>query len=148
MRAPGQTGAGHAPEDTEPNVTDDENSEHAQQNILEAGHEAHLEAGYANEFNHEAVDVPEGHSPFGTEEIKDDFIAALEMAREMDAVPYGYGLHPEEQGEEGYPTLEIIRSAKRGRREVEVGLPDHIWRPRAILWAQGLDVMTRILEDA
>ena len=141
-RAPGQTGAGH---DSDNGIDDNSGGEEHVDEVNDIG--GYLDATNAAEFNHEAVDVPEGISPFATLEAENDFHDALAIAREENIVPYGYGLHPEELDGDDYPTLEIIRSSRRGRREIEVGLPDHIWRPRGLLWIQGLDILTRLLED-
>jgi hypothetical protein len=45
-----------------------------------------------------------------------------------------------------YPTYEIIRSGRRGTKELRIPLPVDDWLPRAELWVIALDLMNRILE--
>ena len=71
----------------------------------------------------------------------------LSCATSRSRLPHGYGWHVDEWDEDGYPAVETLRSGRRGRREVEVGLPDNVWRARAGLWIQALDVMTRIQDN-
>lgn len=110
------------------------------------GHPGAVTDEHEAQFNHEAVEVPAGASPFTAEEDEAAFSAALAMVQEDGVVPEGYGLLSEEWEDEMYPTLEVLRSGRRGRREVLVSLPDQIWRPRAELWGRALDVMLHILE--
>lgn len=72
------------------------------------------------------------------------FCAALNTVTERGQVPPGYNLLPEEGM---YPTSEILRSGRRGLKELRISLPLHIWKPRALYWSQGLRIMTTILED-
>lgn len=62
---------------------------------------------------------------------------------QADISPPGFGLLPEEWGDEGYPSVEPIPYGKRGGTK-EIALPDHIWRPRAILWGQSLFVLNAL----
>jgi hypothetical protein len=69
----------------------------------------------------------------------------LATARTEEAIPEGYGVLPSEWEDGTYLSYETIKSGRRGAKELNVALPDHIWRPRSILWAQGLDLLHRIL---
>jgi hypothetical protein len=51
---------------------------------------------------------------------------------------------PEEWEDGEYPSYEIIRSGKRTGRGLRVALPDFIWRRRAELWGQALDIVNRL----
>ena len=62
-------------------------------------------------------------------------------------LPAGLGIQPKEWDKEGYPTSETIKSGKGGKGELEVLLPDDIWRPRAELWCQALSIAVSILEQ-
>jgi hypothetical protein len=53
-------------------------------------------------------------------------------------------LIPDEWEDNEYPSVEIIRSGRRGGKELRVALPDFVWRPRAELWGQALDILSRI----
>ncbi|KAK6981346.1 hypothetical protein R3P38DRAFT_2396312, partial [Favolaschia claudopus] len=44
----------------------------------------------------------------------------------------------EEWEGEMYPAFEIIKSGRKGSKELRVALPDSIWRPRAELWGRAL----------
>lgn len=100
----------------------------------------------AGNFNAvDAVDVPQSHSPFAEDEDLNEFRIALQVVNAANLIPHGYGLLPEEWEEETYPTLEVLRSGRRGGREITVGLPEQVWRSRAELWGRALDVLSRIL---
>jgi hypothetical protein len=51
---------------------------------------------------------------------------------------------PEEWDESGYPVFETVKLGRRGGKELHIALPDEIWRPRAVVWCQALEVMTCI----
>lgn len=90
------------------------------------------------------VNVPETHTPFTDDDMENIFHQSLEEIREHGIVPVGYGIFPHEWEEEHYPTVESIRTGRRGGREIVVGLADDIWRPRATVWVQGLSVLTQL----
>jgi hypothetical protein len=98
-------------------------------------------------FHHEAVEAPKHANPFPDEEFQRAFDEALAVILDQDAeteIPLGYGLLPEEWEDEEYPSVEIIRTGRRGGKELRVALPDFEWRPRAVLWGQALDIMDRL----
>lgn len=97
----------------------------------------------ARDVRHAAVEVPEHYSPFDAE-TEAIFFQTLEELEANEYIPDGYGLTPEELGDEGYPTCESIHLG-RGGKKISVILPVDMWWPRALRWAQGLDLMTRIL---
>ncbi|KIO26412.1 hypothetical protein M407DRAFT_7820 [Tulasnella calospora MUT 4182] len=49
---------------------------------------------------------------------------------------------------DGYPFLpwDEIDILKVGKRDVEIRLPEKVWAPRAIRWAQGLESMVHCME--
>ena len=69
---------------------------------------------------------------------------SLDVLRLNHTIPAGYGACDEEM-EDGFETIEVIPLGRGGRKELEVPLPEEVWRPRMELWAQGLYVMSRIL---
>lgn len=92
-----------------------------------------------------APNVPESRNPFPSVHAENLFHEALGNVRERGIIPPGYHLLPHEI-EGGYPSVEVIRAGRRGRREIRVGLPVAIWQPRAVLWGQAVDVLTRVLD--
>lgn len=156
-RRRGQTGAGHPPDeepdedDNDPDwqdADDDSDSESDEESEHSGGHqdlEHRISAHHQSEFHHEPVGVPKHANPFGTPELQDAFDTAFEALQSSGQVPLGYGVLPEEWDEEGYPSFEILRSGRRGGKELRVALPDFIWRPRAELWVQALAVMNHTL---
>ena len=96
----------------------------------------------------EGPNVPESHNPFPDPYSEGLFFEALRRVLLDEAIPAGYNIHPNEWEPEGYPTIEVIRSGRRGRREITVGLADEIWRPRAIRWVQAVNLLTRIFDAA
>ncbi|KAJ7060886.1 hypothetical protein C8F01DRAFT_975113 [Mycena amicta] len=94
-------------------------------------------------FHHEPVAVPKHECPFGDDDLQ-LFTRSLQAASSANMVPHGYGLLEEEWEDEGYPSFEIIKSGRRGRKELRIDLPDHIWRPRAELWGCALAILNQI----
>jgi hypothetical protein len=101
-------------------------------------------------FHHSPVDVPKHSVPFLTQMAADVFTGSLEELQSQQLVPVGFGMTSDEWGDEGYPSYEIIRTGRRGRKELRIDLPDFIWRPRAELWVQALHTLirTKEIEDA
>lgn len=96
------------------------------------------------EIRHEPIPTPDHNSPFDDEELI-LFTQALQNLRGNGELPPGYGLHPEEWGDLGYPACGTIRAGRRGRKELQIALPDHIWRPRAERWGTALYLMNQIM---
>ena len=85
------------------------------------------------EIRHEPIPTPDNNCPFDNEELI------------LFTQPPGYGLHPEEWGDLGYPAFGTIRAGRRGRKELQIALPDYIWRPRAERWGTALYLMNQIM---
>ena len=92
---------------------------------------------------HDAVVVPDVTDPFLDEELMHTFTAALEIVREQEMLPEGYGLLPEEWDNDEYPAYWVIKSGRRGK-DLTVSLPDAQWRARSELWGQALDIVNRL----
>lgn len=131
-RAPGQTGAGH--------LADEEDNE--EENWTDLG-ERIAEDQSAN-LHHEPVKVPEQTDPFSSDLHRQAFLASLTAVREQGILPAGYRLHDEELDTGTYPAYEIIKSGRRGTKQLRIALPLFQWRPRAELWGQALDILNRI----
>ncbi|KAJ7734734.1 hypothetical protein DFH07DRAFT_754295, partial [Mycena maculata] len=99
----------------------------------------------ADDVGHAAIEVPTHTSPFSPE-IEYVFFNALEDLKTQAVIPDGYGLAPEELNGAPYPSRESIHLG-RGGKKISIILPLEVWWPRAVLWAQGLDLMTRILVE-
>jgi hypothetical protein len=141
-RAPGETGAGQLPDEEIPadqadfvDVEDD-----AWQEIIED-----VEASHAGNFHHAPVGVPKHANPFSGEGMS-VFDLALQTAERRGIVPSGYGLLEDEWEDGGYPAYEILKSGRKGSKELRVALPDSTWRPRAEMWGRGLDILARLTE--
>ncbi|KAF8145501.1 hypothetical protein K438DRAFT_1630000, partial [Mycena galopus ATCC 62051] len=105
--------------------------------------EEQIEEAHAENF-HEAVSAPKHADPFDNDDTMQLFYDSLEAAIRANIVPPGYGLLPEEWGEEGYPAFEVLKSGRRGSKQLSVALPDEIWRPRAEMWGRALAVFDQI----
>jgi hypothetical protein len=143
IRSSGQTGAGH-PEDEDIDSSSDEGSENGDDNDEWTELQHQIARDQAHNIRHKPIKVARHRNPFPTPEAEAEFWEILAMVIKDSAIPDGFGVHVEEW-ESGYPELEIIKTGARGK-ELEVVLPEAIWLPRAILWAQGLDVMSRLVE--
>jgi hypothetical protein len=123
----------------------------ADQDAMDEGDWLDLEdrvaADQESNFHHEAVEAPKHANPFPNELYQETFEEALTLILdqgEESEIPSGYGLLPEEWEDEEYPSVEIIKTGRRGGKELRIALPDFQWRPRAVLWGQTLDIMNRL----
>ncbi|KAJ7456397.1 hypothetical protein B0H11DRAFT_1739299, partial [Mycena galericulata] len=98
-------------------------------------------------IRHEAIDVVQNECPFRTEQAIHIFSAARREIEAREIIPMHLGVAEAEWEERFYPETETI---KIGRKEVEIELPFPIWWPRAVAWAQGLELMFefRLLKTA
>ncbi|KAJ7722312.1 hypothetical protein B0H16DRAFT_1334770, partial [Mycena metata] len=104
-----------------------------------------LDASIADDLrrqvHHEPVDVPKHLSPFLTAETEQIFSQALGMVQAEETVPVGFGVAESEWEHGVYSEVEVL---KVGRKESDIHLPFPIWWPRAVAWAQGLELMVRL----
>ncbi|KAL0958446.1 hypothetical protein HGRIS_000589 [Hohenbuehelia grisea] len=91
-------------------------------------------------IRHAAIDTPEEEQPFRTEQASRTFRKVLNEVTQRGIIPEGYTLDAD-----SYNEVEVIKLGRAGKRE-EIQLPYEIWWPKAVKWAQGLDIMTRIQE--
>lgn len=141
-RAPGETGAGQLADEEVPTLDLDlvDVDEDVWQDIVE-----NVEAAHAANFHLAPVAVPKHANPFSDEGMA-IFEKTMEKTEQRGIVPAGFGLLEEEWEDGSYPAYEILRSGRKGSRELRVALPDFIWRPRAEMWGRGLDILNRLTE--
>ncbi|KAJ3887249.1 hypothetical protein GG344DRAFT_56024 [Lentinula edodes] len=99
-----------------------------------------------SQFHHAPVRVPKHENPFASEIQLNTFNECLVSCLEENIIPSGFGVLGEEWGDEGYPSFEILKSGRRGTRELRIPLPVDEWLPRAELWVQALVLMDSLLE--
>jgi len=104
-----------------------------------------IEEPYLENFNIRSVPVPKHASPFRSDDDHTLFEEAFSAVYESKIVPAGYGVLQEEWAGLEYASQYMIKSNRRGVKEIQVSIPKAVWLPRAALWAQGLDVMRRVL---
>lgn len=131
-----QTGAGHPPDEED---DDDEGDE-------EGSLPQRIAADHEQNFLDTAVKAPRHSNPFRDETVMAAFTTALAQVQNLGHIPRGFGMLPDEWENEEYPTFEVLRSGRRGTKELRIALPDRIWRPRAVRWVQALDVMSQLIE--
>ncbi|KAJ7602094.1 hypothetical protein DFH06DRAFT_1024231, partial [Mycena polygramma] len=93
------------------------------------------------DVRHEPVEVPSHNGPFNPE-LEAVFFEALEAVKAQNIVPESFDLNLD-----AYPLRESIHLGRGGKR-ISVILPVDVWWPRALLWAQGLDLMDRMIVEA
>ncbi|KAJ6494116.1 hypothetical protein C8R47DRAFT_1267661 [Mycena vitilis] len=146
QRAPGETGAGQLDDEDVPGVDGNlELEEEDWEDMI-----GDVEAANEHHFHHEPVAVPKHQNPFSDDALQ-IFEDALAEADRVQVIPPGYGLLPEEWENNTYPAFEILKSGRKGSKELRVALPDSIWRPRAESWGRALAVLnhlTYMLEDS
>ena len=143
-RFPGQTGAGHPADEEHDEET--HGGEDADWIDIDGTEEAVAEAN----LNMHAipVPVPENNNPFTSNNSNANtmqtFVIMLELYKSTNYIPSGFGMLPDEWENGLYPTIQAIPSGRRGSRQLEIGLPDPIWRPRSEKWVQALDIMMKM----
>ena len=133
-RRPHQSGAGHPPEEESDTDSDSDVGSIGDQIAHDQEHN----------IRHEPIEVPDGTSPFVDAASEHIFLEAWETYKVAAVIPEGYGVLPEEMHGD-YETYEILRTGKRGGKEMEIPLPEHVWRRRTELWAKGLHLMNHVL---
>lgn len=132
-------------EDVDTDINDDELTEENLQELPQR-----IAADHAAYFHHKPIHVPKHACPFSAATLHNTFRPALAQVWDAGHIPDGFGILPHEWDDASvdYPTHEIIRSGRRGTKELRIALPDFIWHPRTIRWCQALDVMIRLAELA
>jgi hypothetical protein len=75
------------------------------------------------------------------------FAQLLNHYQSQAYIPAGYGMLQDEWEGGIYPTTQAISSGRRGSKQLMIGLPDNIWRPRSELWVQALDILIRLVQN-
>ncbi|KAJ6511625.1 hypothetical protein DFH09DRAFT_941989, partial [Mycena vulgaris] len=138
--APGETGAGQLDDEEVPLLGD---------NVLDLDQEDWEDmidgVGAANkhQFHHEPVPVPKHSNPFSDGALQ-IFYTSLAEANRLQIIPPGYGLRQDEWVDGAYPAFEILKSGRKGTKELRIALPDSVWRPRAQLWGRALAVLNQL----
>ncbi|KAJ6476126.1 hypothetical protein C8R45DRAFT_834301 [Mycena sanguinolenta] len=140
-RAPGETGAGQLDDEDVPMPSVEEYGEDSEsdEDLAEL-----VEEAQAENFHHQPVPVPKHANPFPDDETTQLFHDTRAAADEIDFLPEGYGLLPDEWEDGVYPSDEILKSGHRGGKELRVALPDSIWRPRAEMWGRALAILNEL----
>ncbi|KAF8583786.1 hypothetical protein K439DRAFT_1347802, partial [Ramaria rubella] len=91
-------------------------------------------------IKHKAVKVPQCQNPFAHDKgLEAAFREALDAVLQDDALPEH--LFVQEEWESGeYPTCEALKCGSKGK-ELTVELPQEIWLPCVVAWAQSLFLM-------
>ncbi|KAJ7218883.1 hypothetical protein B0H12DRAFT_1271765, partial [Mycena haematopus] len=140
-RSRNQTGAG-----TSVDEGDDEEDDNVQPSEEEQL-ENQIEGDLAHNIRHQPVKVAKHRSPFKNAEFEKYFMSQLEdLLAEPGILPEEYGVREEEWEGDDYLEIEVFRPGTKGK-ELSIILPRDIWFPRAVRWAQGLDLLSRVLEE-
>jgi hypothetical protein len=91
---------------------------------------------------HKSINVPDNRCPFD-EGPRNVFLALLGEIQAQNIIPEGYAVMEQEWAHGFYPNREAINIG-RGRKETDIVLPFDVWWPRAVSWAQGLDLLLHL----
>ncbi|KAJ6530481.1 hypothetical protein DFH09DRAFT_1411003 [Mycena vulgaris] len=109
--------------------------------------ENQIQADQAQNIRHAPIKVARHSSPFEDKEVEADFLQLLSaVLSQVDELPENYGVLPEEWDDDDYDEIETIRTRTNGK-ELVVVLPRSDWFPRAVQWAQALDLLNRVLDE-
>ena len=100
----------------------------------------------AQHVRHDPVGVPNSICPFINEYWHGAFEELFQHVRDSAIIPEGLGMREEEWEGDHYPLYEEIRCGQRGSKPLLIPLPVWLWRPRAEVWVQALDVLVRVKE--
>ncbi|KAJ7804598.1 hypothetical protein B0H14DRAFT_2383616 [Mycena olivaceomarginata] len=140
-RSRSQTGAGIASDDE--GEEDEEGNEPSPEEELEN----RIQADLQENIRHQPVKVAKHRCPFKDDDLEQYFLGLLgDLLAQPEILPEDYGVREEEWEEEDYPEIETIRPGTKGK-ELAVILPRAEWFPRAVRWAQALDLMARVLYE-
>lgn len=145
LRKSGHTGAGELDDEDIPDIDmdvdhiiGDDDGDESWQDV-----EEQLGLDFSDNFLPDMVTPPTNTSPFTDDQLTAFQEAFSEMITHQ-LVPEGYGMCPNEWEDGEYPSYWIIRSGRRGKQDLNIALPDDIWRPRSELWVQGLYIMQQL----
>jgi hypothetical protein len=142
QRSQRETGAGHVSDDDGDTDGESDHEPDVQEEL-----ENQIQADQAQNIRHAPIKVARHHSPFEEEEHERSFLELLAIIlSQPNVVPDDYGVLPEEWASNDYPETETIRTGTNGK-ELVVVLPRAEWFPRAIQWAQALDLLNRVLYE-
>jgi hypothetical protein len=102
-----------------------------------------IAADQEHHIRHDPVEVPQHGIPFTSPEAEGLFANAHRGVVAAGIVPLGFGVAENEWDEDMYPGFEDIKSGRGGKR-LSICLPFAVWWPRAVAWAQALELMTKI----
>jgi hypothetical protein len=92
-------------------------------------------AAHSENVRHLAATPASSRNPFENQKHCDDFIQLLQEIRQEGIIPDVM------DGHDWDPSGEL----KVGKSTHQMTLPRPIWEPRAVLWCQGVELMTRML---
>ncbi|KAF8549907.1 hypothetical protein OG21DRAFT_1420531, partial [Imleria badia] len=134
MRKRHQSGAGHPVDEEASGDEEDGLTAHAANLVNQEQQQQHV--------NEDMAFVPSHQSPFTNPENEAVFFGMLKQVIDLQIIPEGFGLRPDEWEDGHYPAYETIRLGRWQSKELEVSLADEVWYRRACLWCQALVCMT------
>ena len=75
--------------------------------------------------------------------IQEVFEKALTQVHKAGFIPSGFGVRNDEWEETAYPEFEALKIGRA--KDIMISLPKLLWLPRAVLFAQALEVLARTL---
>jgi hypothetical protein len=102
-----------------------------------------IAADQEHHIRHDPIEVPLHSNPFKSPDAEALFDNACQDVVAAGIVPSSFGIQESEWDREIYPEHEDIKSG-RGGKHLNICLPFVIWQPRAVVWAQALELMMKI----
>jgi hypothetical protein len=98
-------------------------------------------------IRHPAIESASCSSPLHTKQAEDMFYEALSQMTDQRIISRGFYAELDEWEDRVYPIFQEILIGRQGGKKLVVELPLSIWHPRAVLWVQGLHIMTQVLQN-
>ena len=102
-----------------------------------------IAADQEHHIHHDLIEVPWHSNPFKSPDAEALFDNAHQDAVAAGIVPSGFGIQESKWDGEIYPKHEDIKSG-RGGKHLNICSPFVVWWPRAVAWAQALELMMKI----
>jgi len=99
-----------------------------------------------SQVRHEPISSPDHRNPFIDRDAEGEYWRALGQVVDDSVIPAGYGLFADEWEDGVYPVIEKIKVGWRAGKIWEISLAEPIWQHRSVLWAQGLNLLTRVVQ--
>ncbi|KZT05190.1 uncharacterized protein LAESUDRAFT_656210, partial [Laetiporus sulphureus 93-53] len=147
QRCTGQTDAEH-PDDEDgfdDDMLDEQDEAIVDEDAITEELENHVADSQESNIRHAPIKVVQRTNPFNSQDAENLFYEIFAEVQQANIIPQDYGVLLYEWSDHSHPQTEQLKVGKRGKY-IDIAVPEDIWFPRAILWIQALDTLSRIID--